>query len=347
MLAPLVAQWVLLVAAVAPAAERPIGVVVELVGSDEDRAAFTASLSELVARLGLRLASPADGPALATVTLDLTPVGEGVLTVADGAGKVVLLRRLPRTEKAAVVREAAAHIAQSVVEELRDVERRQPLRAAQPAAPAGAEPAVTFEAPRPARVPGVALDLGVFIDGRLFGGSSPFAFGFGLNGAVAVGNTRFRPALWLSAGYHTPFQNSNDWAEVSTHAVALRLVPKVGLLGGDNWRLDAGLGGGADLFVSVVRSTVLPPQLVEAPRADASPVLTALVAGHLGVARSADLSLSFTLDVDLAPRRFVVDVAGTREALFDPWRVRPGLMLGFTLSPVGPDPYQGRAEDGA
>ena len=320
-------------------------------GAEEHRVAFSASLAELLSRLGLGLAAAGAPGSLATVAVDWTSPSEGVLTVSEPSGRVVLLRRLPRTEKPAVGLEAAAHIAQAVVEELREQARRKPFKVAQSQAPGapGDAPVAALEASSAgdgrAEQGRVALDVGAFVAGRLFGGDAPVAFGFGLTTAVALGTVRFRPALWLHVGYHAPFENSNDWAQLTTHALAFRLVPKAGLFGGDNWRLDAGLGGGADLFISRVRSSVLPPQLLGPPRADAAPILTALVAGHLGVARSADLSLSFTLDVDLAPRRFVVNVGGSPEELFNPWRVRPALLLGFSLSPVGPDPYRGRGEE--
>jgi hypothetical protein len=114
---------------------------------------------------------------------------------------------------------------------------------------------------------------------------------------------------------------------------------------GDNWRLDAAVGGGADVFITEARSNILPPGAVAAVRADASPVLSAQVTGRFGIARSADVWVGVMVDVDLAPRRFVVNVGGTTEELYLPWRVRPAVLLGFSFAPVGKEPYAGHSED--
>lgn len=328
----------------AAAQARPDAVALSFTGGDAEQAQFQASLGELLGRLGLRLdASPE--ARLALVEADFSVAGEATIKVSDAAGKVVLLRIIPRGEKPAVALEAAAHIAYAVVDELKQVERRAPLKAAGPSPLP--DPEVTLEKPRaPSRASDpVALELGGYADTRIWGGGAPFTAGFGLQVEVALALPRLRPALVWSGGYQPPFEVSNDWANLTAHVAALRLFAQLTPVRGDNWRLDAALGAGADVFVTTARSNILPPDALGSTRADAAPIAAAQLVGRFGFARSVDLWLGAMVDLDLAPRRFVVNVGGTAEELFQPWRVRPAILLGFSFAPVGKEPYAGHDEE--
>jgi hypothetical protein len=335
----------LLVALGAEAREAPPrDVFLTVKGTDAERKHFTDSLGELVGRLGQKLQAERTYP-LATVEADFSEASEVVLTVQNSDGKVVLLRRLPRGEKPAVAIEAAAHVAHAVVEELLAVARRAPLKSDGPA-PAP-DPVLTVAKPRPAgrENDAVAFELGGYANTRIWGGGAPFTAGFGVQLALALAAPRVRPALALSLGYQPPFEVSNDYASMLVHALPLRLLAQLTPVRGDNWRLDAALGGGADVFVTATRTALAAPNAAVLPQGTAAPVLTAQLTGRFGLVRSADLWLGVMADVDLAPRRFVVAVGNTSELLYQPWRVRPSIMLGFSLAPVGREPYAGRAEE--
>jgi hypothetical protein len=83
----------------------------------------------------------------------------------------------------------------------------------------------------------------------------------------------------------------------------------------------------------------VPQQFLGRPRLDAAPVLSAAFSARLSVGRASAVYAALSADVDLAPRRFVADVAGVRTALYEPWRVRPALVLGFSWSAAGPAPW--------
>jgi hypothetical protein len=324
---------------------RPTVVALEFSGGEAERKQFTESLAELLGRLGLTLEPAWDKPRLATISADFTAPSEGVLTVKNAVDKVVLLRLIPRGEKPAVALEAAAHIAHSVVEELRDVSLRAPLVARGPSPLP--DPELAVEKPRAAVETGgpIGVELGGYANARIWGGGAPFTVGFALQVEVALAVPKLRPALVWSGGYQPPFAVSSNFAQLFAHVVPLRLLAQLTPLRGDDWRLDAALGGGTDIFITAARSTVLPPGSIVNVRADATGVLSAQVLFRLGVARSADLWLGVMADLDLAPRRYVVNVGGTIEEVYQPWRVRPAFLLGFSFAPVGKDPYAGRGED--
>lgn len=327
----------------AAAQAPPTAVALSFRGEEAERARLEASLGELLGRLGLKLgASPA--ARLAQVEADFTIPGEATIKVLDAAGKVVLLRIIPRAEKPAVAIEAAAHIAYAVIDELRQVERRSPLKATGPSPLP--DPEVTVEKPRPpsrADDP-VAFELGGYANVRIWGGGAPFTAGFGLQLELALALLRLRPALVWSGGFQPPFEVSNDWASIVARVAALRLFAQLTPVRGDHWRLDAALGAGADVFITTARSNILPPGVLGDTRADAAPILAAQVIGRFGISRIVDVWLGAMVDLDLAPRRFVVDVGGSHETLFEPWRVRPAILLGLSVAPVGREPYAARDE---
>lgn len=344
--------------AAAGAQPRPI-VALTFLGGAEDRTAFTSSLSELVMRLDIDLVTrETDAPLpkdalLAVVTADWTAQNEVTVTILDARQKVVLVRRLSRTSTPSVVIEAATHIVQSVIEELAipaplsppPVLSSEPPRLPLPVAPS------TVAARGEERETGIAFDIGAFFGGRAFGGRDGPSIqpGGGLQLALNYAGGRWRPGGWFSAEYQAPIFVHADLLDFAIHPVALRLGAGFTAIGGDSWRLDVGVGGGADLFFTTHPfSRELPMMALERDQVGAAPIFTALAGFHLAVARSSDVWLAFSLDVDLYPRRWVVangpGIAATE--LYAPSRVRPSLLLGFSFNTVGPEPYVSRVGGG-
>jgi hypothetical protein len=319
--------------------ERPAAVLV-FTGGEAERAELEASLRELLGRVGVELR--ADGPGagaapFAVINADWSAPEECEITVADSGQRVVLIRRLLRTSSPTVVIEAAAHIIQSVVEELVHAPRpvvRQVLHSVEP-------PIMVLprEPGPPAAQSGLGLELGGLVGVRVLGGGGPVAMEGGLAVTLRLYRGSWRPALWLSGVYEPPFVVSSSWAQLQVQTLSLRAVPTLDVVRGATWRLDAGVGAGANLFFNSTQSTALPSSRVGRPGVDVSPVFTGLVAWHLGVSRSVECLLAFTLDIDLAPRRFVVEVEGVHDVVFAPARLRPALLLGFSFGALGPEPY--------
>ncbi|MBL8954020.1 MAG: hypothetical protein JNK82_24800 [Myxococcaceae bacterium] len=317
------------------AAAAPARVTLIERGDEARTATFRASLRELLERLDVTI-DATEGPALAAVEADFTEPGAR-LTIVDGAGREVLVRRMAPASPS-LQAEAAAHVVQAIIEELLTAAAAPPPRSPEPPRPVARPMVQTIIAPAPNAPEDTrrfGIDLGGFFGGKALGGP-PATFGGGLDVALAYRVGGFRPGLHLRGGYDAPFTVEGDWLDLRVSAVPLRALVSLDVLSGDAWRLEAALGGGADLFVTSAAAAQLPPHRLK-PGLSPAPVLSALVGGHVALASSVDVHLALAADVDLRPPRFITD---DRREVFTPWRVRPSLVLGFSFNVLGPDPYR-------
>ena len=67
----------------------------------------------------------------------------------------------------------------------------------------------------------------------------------------------------------------------------------------------------------------------------ADPILGALLGARIPLAGRLFLDAAFTLDLDLSPRRFVIEHGDRRTTLLELGRFRPALMLGASYSLAG------------
>jgi hypothetical protein len=187
----------------------------------------------------------------------------------------------------------------------------------------------------------LGVDGGAFFSGRAFGtGAEAVVGGGGMVGA-ALGRSAFRPALWLLGSYHVAFDVRGEFVDIHTTSATLRLAPTVRLFGGRRWFVEAGPEGGVDVFWTTPRANTnrdAAPRLGE-DSTDASPMIGALAAAHFGVAQGADLFVALATDVDLAPHRYILAGANETETVFEQWRVRPALLVGFTFTVAGAPQY--------
>lgn len=326
---------VLLSTSVHAADARPMSVVLTLSGPEAETQALDASIRELVTRLGLEVVPSAEDP-LARVTVELGEA-ECTASITNRAGALASFRRVARGPSTQVTLEAVAHVVQSAVEELAELERNPPtrrVRVPEPSTP----PIVTAPvATPPPATPGegLGLELGALASGRAF---SEDAFVFG--GGVLVSlrwdrDSRWSPRGSLLATYNGPFTVSNDVVQVSTQSFSVRLLGGVRFRASPRWAFDAEAGAGVDGFVPASSSTTLPPPAVGHPHVEVSPIVTAALTARFGLTASTDLFLGVSLDVDLLPRRYVSDIQGTREELYEAWRARPAVVLGFSFDVLG------------
>ncbi|MBK7857118.1 MAG: hypothetical protein IPJ65_00585 [Archangiaceae bacterium] len=324
-------------------------------GDDARAEVFQASLAELLARLQLTLdvrgltdgGAPA-GEALAAVDADFTEAEAIKLTVIDDLGRTVMVRRLTRPGASPQLQaEAAAHVVQSVMEELITASRWKPPAVdppplAQPPLEEAPHEALAAKAPTPEpKKPAgrFGIDFAPYFNARSFLNGAPIVPGGGVAAAFALKLGRFRPTLTVLGDYHAPFSHGDAQISLKIETVSLRALATLDVLGSDAFRIDVALGGGADLFSSAPSSGQLPQSRLGGHRTDADPVLTAAVLGHLAIFASVDIFLGVTVDFDTWPVRYVARTPLGPEKLYQPYFIRPAVMLGFTFNSLGPDPY--------
>lgn len=318
-------------------------VVLRASGKAESVTRWSASFRELLGRLGIDVAvdeADPSPPPLAVVTVDLSRDDEVVVEVVEGkSGRQQARRTLKGDASSPLTLEAAAHVAQFAVEDLLEVEVGAPPSPAEPhPLPITAPPAPQEKAPEaPATAPeegNVALDVSAFAVGSRFSEEGALAFGGGAALGSRLTHVTGMPTLWLSAAYRAPIEVDESILRLRVSSLALRLIPTL-TFSRPSWAVEAGAGGGADLLFSSTDSAAIPTSYLTSRHTDVSPVFGAVFTGHIAVARTAAVTLSLMLDVDLAPRRYVSRVAGDETSLLLPARLRPALAIGFAFSAFG------------
>jgi hypothetical protein len=305
---------------------------VQVDGSAEERAAFLASLEELLSRLAVSLAPPGDGPALAHVAVALGSP-DCTVSISDRQGSLVTARRLPRGPSAPVTLEEVATVVHATVEALADQARHPAARRVVMPATLPPLPEVAA-APEPAALPLEAVELGAFLTGRSFGVEAPAVFGGGLWAAL---RTRplgaWTPRLTLLASWSGPFEAEppSRLIQLSIQTVSARLYGGVRTWLTSALALEGSLGLGLDLFAVEGRSISLPQGSFDRLRLQGSLLLGALVALRIAVSGATSLLIAAGADLDLMPRRYVIDLNVGREVLFEAWPVRPALVAGFSF----------------
>lgn len=334
-----------------PSPRRVVEVITS--GATEDTAALQDTLRELLGRLDLSLdarsveSGPRDEAAvLALVRVHLGEDSGRVVVVDFARGRQIADRTVHRDASLAVFHEALAHVVLSSVEPVLAAERER--RAPPPSAPPAIAPPATApplrEVPAAAPVSHESRSPWAF-EAATTGGGGPFASGSGVVASIggAFGMTWRRgvhPSVALSGRYDLPFDVGTDVVQTHTGVGAFRATTGLELLAVGRLGIDAAVGAGVDVLTVTSRSSVLPQGRLEPSTTRVDPVLTSSVAARLGLASSVDLLLAFAVDADLAQRRYVTDAGGNRSVVFEPWRVRPFLSVGFAFTLAGPSRYE-------
>src|SRR5262249_23202418 len=151
----------------------------------------------------------------------------------------------------------------------------------------------------------LGIDLGAFASGRTFLNGAPITPGGGVAVSLALDVGRFRPMLTVVGDYHGPFEvapNDRLYA-VQVQTLSLRALLSLDVVGGDAFRVDVGLGAGADGFSSKTMSE-LPQQWLK-QHIDVDPVITLMVTGRLAIASSVDIYLAAAVDFDTWPLQLI------------------------------------------
>jgi hypothetical protein len=339
---------------------------VSVIANDDDARALEGSLHELLSRLEIELdlhvtnqidrapngtpSTSSDVPPIALVGVDLTTDPVVIFFHDARTGKLLGRREVAKDASANLTIETTAHIVQSGVEDITASAPPPPPKPENPNPPVNPNPNPPIAiappmapqpdrlAPKKSSVPW-GLDVGAFADGNYMAAGTGLVVGGGGAVSFALKRGNFRPALQISGSYHASFDASDSYVEDNMKLVSLRLIPNIQVLGGDSWSVDTGLGGGVDAFITSPGSATVPGTFVHDGGTYLDPIATATVTAHFAVASSADLFLSFALPADLAPRRYVDDVAGTSNTIFLPARLRPAIAFGFEFTAAGKSPY--------
>lgn len=284
---------------------------------------FVASLTEMLGRLGVTLA-PGPSDPIAFVDADLV---SGQLVVDSPSRAIIIRRTVPPALVGDVRVETAAALVASAVEVLLHTDPpRQPMKVPVPAAPVEVPPAPP---PRPASP--VGLELGVGLGPRLTGGSSVVDFGASLHGLLTVPLGLQLPGVMLAVSYQPGFDLVGDTVALRGQLVSPRLFVQLEVLRGRFGRLEAGAGGGVDVFRFARfqrEGELLRPA---DPRLAIAPIVSGLVSWRLPVGESVNVFASLTVDGDLRPPR---PPPGADADDPRPWTVRPMLQLGVSFAPL-------------
>ncbi len=307
----------------------------------------------------------------ATAWVDLTDPQRATLVLVEGSsGRIVARRSVVRGAKADIATEELAHIIQASVEDLvaeapppptasiapppvASASAAPPPPAAQGASAAPPSAAATTEPPASgatqltvtgsdhdsAKVEGASrygVDVGAFFVGRGFGGDSNVVIGGGGLGMLRLGRGALHPAIALSGAYHVPFEGSGNLVKVRASALSLRLAGAAEYEVTPRFVVSLGPELGTDVFFVTPQALTVPDDRVNGTTTDASPVLGGVLGARYAVTHGAEMFLTFGLDVDLKPHRYVVhDGHDVAEVAFLPARVRPSLSLGFDFTVAG------------
>lgn len=315
--------------------------------------ALLASLRELLERRGatLRIGSNDGAPVAVDVVIERLSGQVLVRASSAAAGAANSERNVALGESADLFRETLSHAILGAVEPLlealaatRPVET--PPRGAasvEPRAPASSEAARVPSEERPFAVPladprregvhvhrrhpSAYLQAGWRVGPRWLGDRAPaVSLGGGASVAFAVA---FRPAVGVDAAYVWPRTVSVSGVESHYSFVPVRLRGRFEPVSWRWGRLEvSGLLGGD--FVSISTAATVPSLLTVPDSRELQPIVGATI-GLRTVSGQFELFAVGGLDVDLAPRRWVVTSGDAVEAVLDTGIVRPQLTLGLDL----------------
>ncbi len=328
---------------------------VAVAASPDEASALLDTLRELVARLGLgirattgegppwtRLDAPPDTPGeRARVWIDARDAGAvsiDVCALGDGpaAASPILHRTVPRDGSSAIVVDTVGHVVQATLESA----LLEPSPHAVPPAPLAPPPPVDVRGPAPprpaVRPSGLALDAAAFADGATVARGSGVELGGGGALVVSAGPIPWRPSLWLSASFQTPFDVRGPGVTLETSVSSFRGIPSVELLRFRPLQLDFGAGGGADLFHDTPRNPRGPFPANTQSQMHVTPVVAGQLLARLRLGPSARLLVGFDLDWDPGHHHYtVLDQSGNASAVLQPSTVRPGALVGICVPLAG------------
>jgi hypothetical protein len=268
---------------------------------------------------------------LVVAYVDLRSVASPSIDIEDGRTRQELLqRRLSDVTSLETGVEAVLHVLYLAVESTLQV------TAETPAAPAAIPPKKPRPpAPRRARAPhsGWGFDVGPLLRLSSLGGSR-IVPGGGVALEPRADFGRAQAGLLLSAALHGTSELGFEHGEAEVRPLQFRVVPTF------DWLLSPELAGcfglGAGLDSLMVNPIQAPDAGSAAPSQSAlDPVLTGMVGARVPISGRVFLAALASLDLDLAPTRFVVHDGLVNRPILELPRVRGGLTLALSFTAAG------------
>ena len=283
-------------------------------------------LAELLARLHLdlvRRGSPSAAPVVARVGIESSERG-AVVTITGRRDSTPVRREIERGDSPAVFRETVAHVILGAVEPLAssDQEPSPPPVSAPVDAPAA--PAVTRASEAVERH--AVWSLGGRAGPR-FLAADRASIGFGGFAGLTLPMS-LHPSAGLHAGYVLPARLSRDGVDAVFGLVPLRVQAGIEPLAAKSVALDVALAFGVDIVWLIPEAG--PPQSQLGPSTTRlQPMIGAASSARFRLAPKADLVLTLGVDLDAAPRHWVIAAGPAHNPLFEMSRFRPYATVGF------------------
>lgn len=197
---------------------------------------------------------------------------------------------------------------------------RPPASAAQP------EPGADVSVP--SQISSVTFELGAFYSLQAFASDIAVSQGPGAFGTVGAPFRSTRLSLRWSAQLVLPQQLEGPLLGTRLDTTALR----IGLGGerdlGERSRVGLWLGGGLDVVYIDPRQGSTQDAELTSPRYSQITLLSAVAEFSVRVSRDVRLTCAFVADSDLRPRHYDVTTPTGVTSVLEPWRVRPGIIVG-------------------
>lgn len=287
---------------------------------------FDDTLRELLGRLSLLVVRPHEAEAprtLARVRVDPATGGVTVLVYRGARGTLFVQRSVPAGDSSAVLAETVAHVVLGAVEPLAQAEP--------PAAPAPTDVPASTPAPPLATAP----DRSHF----LLGGRAALRhLGPDLNGlgASALVGLRMpwplRPAVTIEGSALVPRDVRRGSIEADVGLQSLRALLHLEVLRAGRFALAPALGAGLDRISLAPESGPTGARLAAAS-ARLQPVITAALDARFTLLPGLEAVATGGLDVDTAPRRWIIEQGARQSIFFEPSAARAFATLGLDFIP--------------
>jgi hypothetical protein len=208
---------------------------------------------------------------------------------------------------------------------------------AETSAPTPAPPAKKPAPPAPQRPEPQAshfgFDIGPLLRLSSLGGSR-FVPGGGIALEPRADFGRAQATLLVSAVLHGTSELAFEHGEAEVRPLQVRIVPTFDWLLSPELSGCVGVGAGLD---SLMVNPLQAPEVgsVAASQSAIDPVMTGLVGARVPVSARVLLAALASLDLDLAPTRFVVEQGVTAEPILQLPRVRGGFTLALSFTAAG------------
>jgi hypothetical protein len=285
------------------------------------------TLVELLGRLRLRIiaARGRDPDAvLAFVSIEPSAGGASVTVVQTRPPNSRVRRRVENAASPELFREALAHVILGALEPLLELREEAPTP---PATPAAADRTTALE---DSRSTSPSWSIGVRAGALWFVSEQASAAVVGGAGAVTF-EVPLRPSVALEVGYMLPLLITRDGVLAEFSLVSARARPGLELASSETLALRLDLAAGFDFVALSPRQAIDVTAVSRSTRLQ--PMLGGGLGAHLRLWDTLELVARVGVDIDLAPRHWVIESGAAQSSFFETARGVPYLTLGIDWSP--------------